>query len=105
MKTRMLLTAAVVLIGAGCESDDNNVRDETVQTTSAPINNLSQADQTFISDAASSDRFEIQSSKLALQQQNADPGLRQLAQMMIDDHSQSMQELQRIASRNGLSVP
>lgn len=65
---------------------------------------LAPEDLLFISQAASGGLFEVESSELALEQ-NVDPHLRQIAQMMIDDHSAANDELASIAQRKGVSVP
>jgi putative membrane protein len=64
---------------------------------------LSAGDREFIAKAASGGLFEVQSSRLALQE-NPDPETTEFAQMMIKDHTKVNQELQAIASRKGVTV-
>ena len=58
----------------------------------------------FVTKAAASDLYEIQSSQLALQKaQNTD--VRQFAQMMIDHHTQTTQQVTAAAQADGLTPP
>jgi putative membrane protein len=59
----------------------------------------------FVTLAAASDMFEIQSSKVALQR-STDPGVKHFAQMMISAHTKTTDTLKGlIAGQNGLSPP
>jgi putative membrane protein len=53
--------------------------------------------QDFVTEAAQSDMFEIQSSKLALN--SADPATKDFAQKMIDDHTKTTEELKAAAGK------
>lgn len=58
----------------------------------------------YMTMAAASDLFEIQSSQIALQKtQNAD--VRQFAQMMVDHHTMTTQDLMTTARSAGLTPP
>ena len=58
----------------------------------------------FVAMAASSDMFEIESSRLALQR-SQNPMLRMHAEMMIRDHSNMSTQLKAAAAGAGLGVP
>lgn len=58
----------------------------------------------FVSMAAVSDQFEIQTSQLALER-SRDPQVRRFATRMIRDHSMSSRRLMALASRSGQPVP
>ncbi len=58
----------------------------------------------FISGAASGGMYEVQSSQLILEQTQND-GIRQLAQMLIDDHGKAGAELKSIVEAEGGTVP
>ncbi len=60
--------------------------------------------QDFVTMAASSDMFEIQSSQLAMENGSSD-SVKQFAEMMVSDHTNSTQKLATIASEQGLTVP
>lgn len=109
---QIALLAAFAIFAAGCESDDNrnDQNDSSVRGTGTSSgtdkpSSLSESDRQFITDAASSDLFEIQSSQWALQQQSADPELARIAQMMVEDHTKASQDLRSIAQRKGITVP
>ena len=54
--------------------------------------------------AAHSDSFEIKSSQLALQK-SSNPEVKQYAQKMIDEHTQSTNQLKQIAAQTGMTLP
>lgn len=60
--------------------------------------------QAFVTAAASSDMFEIESSRLALQRSQV-PMLRMHAEMMIRDHSNTSAQLRAAASSAGYGMP
>lgn len=62
------------------------------------------ADMTYVQNAAASDMFEIETSKLALEQA-AMPSVKTYAQMMIDEHTKSSTELKAAAGPAGIQVP
>ena len=57
----------------------------------------------FVTEAAISDMFEIQSSKLA--EQRADEATKEFAAKMIEDHSKSTSELKPLATKAKTPVP
>src|SRR3954454_18219313 len=60
--------------------------------------------QDFATAAGSSDMFEIESSKMALQKSSS-ATVKEFAQMMIKDHTQSTANLMAAAQQDGVSVP
>ena len=97
-RTLFLATAASGALLA-CASDADMGGDSTVSAMSA---DMTPEDRTnYVKMAASSDMFEVQSSQLALSRaQNAD--VRTFAQMMIDHHSQTTEQLRTAAKAAGL---
>jgi putative membrane protein len=65
---------------------------------------VSAQDQSFVQQAASSDMFEIQSARLALQR-SRNPRVREFAGRMIDDHTRSTQQLTALATAKGIPMP
>ena len=58
----------------------------------------------FIKNAAIANKFEIDSSKLALDKtENTD--VRQFAQMMIDDHTKGLEETKKVAAAKNVTLP
>ncbi len=77
--------------------------------TSAPSttnssSSLSTLDKEFMTKAAQSDMTEIRTSKLALQR-SQDKTVRNFAQKMIRDHTDSTTQLKQIAKRKGFTLP
>jgi putative membrane protein len=58
----------------------------------------------FVKNAAIGGMFEVQSSKAALTKAQ-DPKIKNLAQMLIDDHSAANEKLKKIAAKENISVP
>jgi putative membrane protein len=90
-----LLAAALV---AGCARTPPEPAAPPVDTSSplyAP---------NYLSMAASSDQFEIQSGQLA-QQMSQNAGIRQIAQMLVTDHSNTTQQLTAAAQSAGMTPP
>ena len=60
--------------------------------------------QEFFEKAASSNKFEIESGRLAAQKAS-NPQLKAFGQKMVTDHTKANQELQSLATRKGMTVP
>ena len=63
---------------------------------------VASADQAYVQNAAASDMFEIETSKLALEKA-AKPSIKTYAQMMIDEHTKSSNELMAAVTQAKLS--
>ena len=75
--------------------------DPKVMATSAT---LAGDDKTFAQKALAGGRFEIESSRIALDKASSGK-IRDFANMMIADHGQANQELENLARKKGLSIP
>jgi putative membrane protein len=117
--TPFIVSVATVLLALGACSqggDQNNAPSavtnaEVAATPSAnpASTDLSATDVTkaanFVTLAAASDMFEIQSSKIALQR-STNPDVKRFAQMMIDAHTKTTAALTRlVAGQSNLSLP
>lgn len=92
--------------GVGSNPVSNSVQDAASGAVgAASAATLGRTAQGFVTGAAMGDRFEIESSRLALQQaQSAD--LKRYAQTMIDDHTRMSAELKTAAATaEGVTVP
>ena len=78
----------------------------TMSTPSTTNSNasLSALDKEFMTKAAQSDTTEIQTSQLALKK-SKDQAVKDFAQRMIQDHTDSTQQLKQIASAKGFTLP
>jgi putative membrane protein len=115
-----LLTAVAVgaLALSACKQEGTSISNNQTQgqTDEAMVENSStaagnmgmaansSADMTYVQNAAASDMFEIETSKLALEKA-AMPSVKTYAQMMIDEHSKSSTELKAAAGQAGIQVP
>jgi putative membrane protein len=83
-----LLGSAVLL--SSCHKDDNQV-------------NYQVGDQVFVTDASSSNSFEIQAGKLAMTRGTSD-SVKVFADSMVNDNTKIAAKLSTVASQNGLTV-
>jgi len=93
---RLLLSVAAAAMVTACAS--NPPAAPPVDTTSpmyAP---------NYLATAGSSDQFEIQSGQLA-QSMSQNPGVRQIGQMLVADHTSSTQQLTAAAQSAGITAP
>ena len=96
-KMGILLAGAISL--AGCSSNPPPVAPAAVVDPNNPL-----FAPGYIATAGSSDQFEIQSSQLALQA-SSNPALRNLANMLIADHTRSTQMVVAAAQSAGITPP
>jgi putative membrane protein len=91
----MLISSAVALGVAGCM---------TPMATTAPAPVVVTSAAEFVPMATSSNLFEIESSRLALQR-SRDPEVRRFAQQMIRDHNAATRRMTSVVRRAGLPMP
>jgi putative membrane protein len=75
-----------------------------VSTTPAAAPTPDDKTKTFVEKAALTDMFEIEAAKAALERSNSEP-IKKFAQMMIDDHTATTQELGPLATAAGVAPP
>lgn len=97
----LVLSLAAVPIQAGAAQGST---DSAPSSSQAAASKPSHADKTFVSKAAADGLAEVESGKLAQQKTSSDD-VRQVAQKMIDDHSQANEKLQALASQKNLDLP
>lgn len=88
----------------GMATDDQAAINATPMGGDATTGGMSNDAQEYVTQAASSDQYEIQSSQLALQQ-SKNTEVRQFAQQMIDQHRASTQKLQTASTGAALQAP
>jgi len=81
-----------------------SMRETSSASTRATRSSLNAIDQQFVQKAAQSDMTEIKTSQLALQR-SRNSQVKQFAQMMIRDHTQSSSKLKPLAARKGVMLP
>ena len=104
MKATLLLAAGAALFAtAACTNDGMGPRSagEMPAAANAPMPTDAAG---YVANAGASDLYEMQSSQIALQKsQNA--SVRQFAQMMITDHTQTTQTVMAAAQAAGMTPP
>jgi putative membrane protein len=117
MKKLLASAAAMGVLALGaCKEEQTSVSNNQTQgmTDEAIVDNsgvanmgdaaASTMDQTYVLNAAASDMFEIESSRLALEKATI-PAVKTYAQMMVDEHGKSSAELKAAASNARIAVP
>ncbi len=102
MKALLIAASAAVLV-SGCATTMNEETGADMEAEAEPIGMPTQA-PAYIEMAQSSDMFEIESSRLALQR-SRDPAVRSFAQMMINDHTRLSGEMMNMARSMRLPMP
>nr|WP_314443205.1 DUF4142 domain-containing protein [uncultured Sphingomonas sp.] len=85
-------------------TDEAMVDNSTTMDANMGLAASAPADQAYVENAAVSDMFEIETSRLALEKATM-PSLKTYAQMMIDEHTKSTNELKPAAQAAGITVP
>jgi len=104
MKFRLIATTAIALALSACGGTAEEETAGTQEAVTAPESEATEmtADtstpQGFVDAASASDMFEIESARVA-QEKTQDQAVRDYAQMMIDDHTTSTQNLEQAAGQ------
>jgi putative membrane protein len=101
----MVVSAAALITACGQKADETNVAQQPdanpTATIPTPANEAAAPD--FVMKAAMSDMYEIEAAKVALARStNAD--VKKFAQMMVDDHTKSTNNLKAAIGASGLSL-
>ena len=98
-----LSIAAVV----GCDRkkpDGTSRADSAVGTSGSDRNQVSRSDKAFVHDMAIANMVEIELAKL-VPDRSADSEIKKFAQLMIDDHTKSLNSLNAFAAEHNIPVP
>lgn len=95
MHKMIIAAAASGMLLAGCATMGGGA------TTAGAGDVTPESRTAYVEMAASSDMYEIQSSQIALSRART-PEMRSFAQMMVDDHSNTSQQLMAAATASGL---
>lgn len=99
----LALVCAAALM-AGCNSSNrtsNTIANREAGTTGTVGAGVSNSDKNFVNDVLSDGMAEVELAKLA-KDHAANAAVKQFAQMMIDDHTKSGDQLKQIASANSI---
>jgi putative membrane protein len=109
-QTRMLrmLALAGVLCGAFggvlAQAQVETTRTTVAPGTLSPAARLQRADRNMLRDMAQANMAEIATGKLALEK-SQDGEVRKFAQMMVDDHSAALNDVQHLAQAKAMTLP
>lgn len=78
-------------------------RSPDTPATASPAK-LSRADTNALKDMAQANMAEVEAGKMALERAQ-DPQVKQFAQMMVDDHTTGLKEVQTVADAKGVKLP
>jgi putative membrane protein len=103
IRNNLLLLAAAGLITVGCSNnkaatpDTSSAQPSSSSSATTPNSNTSaNADQKFVEDAAKGNRAEVELGKM-VESKAKDPEVKQFAQMMVKDHTDALNQLQKLA--------
>ena len=99
----VLAAPAVVPVAASAQTMQNKPA-EASPTNANGGRQLSKMDRNFVKDAAIGGMAEVELGKLA-QQKAQDDQVKQFGARMVQDHSQANNDLQKIASSQGIELP
>jgi putative membrane protein len=105
MKHCLLALLALSLMCVGCTSTDKAATPETVAqpnsaaSASSPSTN---SDQAFVTKAAQGNSAEVELGKIVAAK-SKNPSVKQFAQMMVKDHTTTLNELQELAQTKNLN--
>jgi putative membrane protein len=100
LKIALALTAAVALAPLTALAQDSSNQNQPVVAGS--VNKVDS--ETFLTKVPSSNAFEIESSRLALEKASNDQ-VKQFAQMMIDDHTKAGEAFKAAVEKSGRTMP
>ncbi|HEX8555350.1 MAG TPA: DUF4142 domain-containing protein [Sphingomonas sp.] len=100
MKIVLAAAGAAALLASGCAPTAQDMAPQSMAAD--PMSPLSAPG--YMSMAASSDLFEIESSRMALER-SQNGAVRSFAQMMIDHHTRTSAEMMEVARQAGLTPP
>lgn len=97
---------SIAALASSCSvlAQGGSTQNSTPAATQSTQASLNAVDRQFIPKAAQSDLTEIKTSQLALQR-SRDPKVKQFAQMMITQHTQSSNKLKPIAAEKRVTLP
>ena len=107
----LLSAAAVALISVGCSSNNTaaspNPSSAQPSSSSAATPNSTtnaNADQKFVEDAAKGNRAEVELGKMVASKATS-PAVKQFAQMMVKDHTDALNQLQKLVQSKNITLP
>ncbi|MER3433730.1 MAG: hypothetical protein C4288_09905 [Leptolyngbya sp. ERB_1_1] len=97
---------SIAALSSSCSvlAQGGSMQNSTPASTQTTNSSLSAVDRQFIKKAAQSDMTEIKTSQLALQR-SSNPKVKQFAQMMITQHTESSNKLKPIAAAKKVTLP
>jgi putative membrane protein len=109
MRSIIFLTVALSIAAiVGCDhnkADGTSRADSAVQTTGeSDRNKVTRGDKSFVHDMAIANMAEAELAKL-VPERSTDDEIKKFAQLMIDDHTKSLNALKTIAAQHNIPVP
>lgn len=97
-------TPSVGTTTTGTVAPMSKAKSEMKAATAEDPSKLARGDASLLGDLAQANMAEVDAGKLALEK-SADNGVKKFAQMMIDDHSAALGEVEKLATSKGVTLP
>jgi len=109
MKNRIIINSCLVAVFfavASCNTrtDRDDSKDIAEESNEAKFDSYNEQDTDFAVEAADGGLLEVQLGMLA-QHNSLTPEVKQLGQMMVDDHTKANDELRNLATKKDISIP
>jgi len=89
---------------SGSENSSSANSSSSNTSSSASTSNDANPDQHFIAEAAKGNRAEVQLGQMMVSKAS-DPNVKQFAEMMVDDHTKALNQLQQLAQNKNMTLP
>ena len=111
IRNNLLFLAVIGLISVGCSnnkaatSDTSSAQASSSSSAATPNSGTNaNADQKFVEDAAKGNRAEVELGKMVASKATS-PAVKQFAQMMVKDHTDALNQLQKLAQSKNITLP
>jgi putative membrane protein len=104
LKSFLLALSLTVATGSAMAQSDTSTQTPAPATNSTAAMKPSSATEDFVKNASIGNQFEIESSRVALEQARSDE-VKRFAQRMVDDHGKAGAMLAEMAQKEGMAAP
>jgi putative membrane protein len=104
MKQVTWILAAAAALAGGCETQDRDRVNETTPIAGPTATSGQGQDADFLRTASHINQAEVDAGRMAMERA-IDPEVRRFGEMLANDHRESLQELEQLASQQDIALP